>query len=259
MYQTIKYEIKNGIGYITINRPEALNALNRTVLEELFDVFNKIDVDDDVRAVILTGEGRSFVAGADIAQMSSLTVAEGRAFGAYGQKVMNFIEKVEKPVIAAVNGFALGGGCELAMACDFRIASSKAKFGQPEVGLGITPGFGGTQRLARLIGPGKAKEMVFASRNIKADEAYRVGLVNAVYTQEELMPAAKKLAGAIAKMAPIAVRNSKKAMNDGLQTDMDQAIVIEEKLFGGCFETEDQKNGMQAFLEKRKVEQFNNR
>ena len=145
------------------------------------------------------------------------------------------------------------------LSCDIRICSDNALFGQPEVGLGITPGFGGTQRLARLIGPGKAKEMVFASRNIKADEAYRVGLVNAVYTQEELMPAAKKLAGTIAKMAPIAVRNSKKAMNDGLQTDMDQAIVIEEKLFGGCFETEDQKNGMQAFLEKRKVEQFNNR
>ena len=148
MYSTIKYEVKESIGYITINRPEALNALNKTVLEELFDVFNKIDADKDIRAVILTGEGRSFVAGADIAQMSTLSVAEGRAFGAYGQKVMNFIEKIEKPVIAAVNGFALGGGCELAMAFDFRLAAAKANFVQLEVGLGITPGFGGTQRLS---------------------------------------------------------------------------------------------------------------
>lgn len=157
MYQTIKYEVKNSIGYVTINRPETLNALNKTVLEELFDVFNQIDADENVRVVILTGEGRSFVAGADIGQMSTLTVAEGRQFGAYGHKVMNFMEKMEKPIIAAVNGFALGGGCELAMACDFRIASSKAKFGQPEVGLGITPGFGGTQRLSKLVGKGMAK------------------------------------------------------------------------------------------------------
>ena len=156
MYQTIDYEVKSHIGYVTINRPEALNALNKSVLEELFDVFNRVEEDEDVRAVILTGAGRSFVAGADIAQMSTLTVAEARAFGAYGQKVMNFMEKLETPIIAAVNGFALGGGCELAMACDFRIASSKAKFGQPEVGLGITPGFGGTQRLSKLVGKGMA-------------------------------------------------------------------------------------------------------
>ena len=255
----ITYEQEGFVGILTINRPKALNAFNSQVLDELNDTIDAIDV-NDFRALFLTGAGdKSFVAGADIGEMSTLTKAEGEAFGKKGNDVFRKLETLEIPVIAAVNGFALGGGCEISMSCDIRICSENAIFGQPEVGLGITPGFGGTQRLARLIGPGKAKEMVFASRNIKADEAYRVGLVNAVYTQEELMPAAKKLAGAIAKMAPIAVRNSKKAMNDGLQTDMDQAIVIEEKLFGGCFETEDQKNGMQAFLEKRKVEQFNNR
>ena len=253
----ITYEQEGFVGVLTINRPKALNALNSQVLTELEETIDAIDI-NTTRALIITGAGeKSFVAGADIGEMSTLTKAEGEAFGKKGNDVFRKIETLEIPVIAAVNGFALGGGCEISMSCDIRICSENAIFGQPEVGLGITPGFGGTQRLARLIGPGKAKEMVFASRNIKADEAYRVGLVNAVYTQEELMP--KKLAGAIAKMAPIAVRNSKKAMNDGLQTDMDQAIVIEEKLFGGCFETEDQKNGMQAFLEKRKVEQFNNR
>ena len=250
----ITYEVEDKVGIITINRPKALNALNSAVLDELDATIDGVDL-DAVRCLILTGAGeKSFVAGADIAEMSTLTKEEGEAFGKKGNDIFRKIETLPIPVIAAVNGFALGGGCEISMSCDIRICSDNALFGQPEVGLGITPGFGGTQRLARLIGPGKAKEMVFASRNIKADEAYRVGLVNAVYTQEELMPA-----GAIAKMAPIAVRNSKKAMNDGLQTDMDQAIVIEEKLFGGCFETEDQKNGMQAFLEKRKVEQFNNR
>ena len=253
-------EKKGHIAVATINRPKALNALNSQVLEDIDQLVEQVKADDEIRALVITGSGeKAFVAGADIGEMSTLTKAEGEAFGKKGNDVFRKLETLPIPTIAAVNGFALGGGCELSMSCDIRICSDNALFGQPEVGLGITPGFGGTQRLARLIGPGKAKEMVFASRNIKADEAYRVGLVNAVYTQEELMPAAKKLAGAIAKMAPIAVRNSKKAMNDGLQTDMDQAIVIEEKLFGGCFETEDQKNGMQAFLEKRKVEQFNNR
>lgn len=255
----IVYEQKGACGIITISREKALNALNSQVLDELNATLDAVNL-NEVRCLILTGAGqKSFVAGADIAEMSTLTKAEGEAFGKKGNDVFRKLETFPIPVIAAVNGFALGGGCEISMSCDIRICSDNALFGQPEVGLGITPGFGGTQRLARLIGPGKAKEMVFASRNIKADEAYRVGLVNAVYTQEELMPAAKKLATTIAKMAPIAVRNSKKAMNDGLQTDMDQAIVIEEKLFGGCFETEDQKNGMQAFLEKRKVEQFDNR
>ena len=231
----VKYDQDGFVGVITINRPEALNALNTEVIQDLDAVLDSIDL-GTTRVLIVTGAGeKSFVAGADIAAMSTMTVQEAREFSKAGNDVFRKLETLPIPSIAAVNGFALGGGNELAMSCDIRYCSENAMFGQPEVGLGITPGFGGTQRLARLIGTGKAKEMVYAAVNIKADEAYRVGLVNAVYTQEELMPAAKKLAGAIAKMAPIAVRNSKKAMNDGLQTDMDQAIVIEEKLFGGCF------------------------
>ena len=201
----------------------------------------------------MTGAGdKSFVAGADIGEMSTLTKAEGEAFGKKGNDVFRMIETFPIPVIAAINGFALGGGCEISMSCDIRICSDNAVFGQPEVGLGITPGFGGTQRLARIIGVGKAKEMIYGGRNIKADEAYRIGLVNNVYTLEELMPAAKKLASTIAANAPIAVRNCKKAINDGLQVNMDDALVIEEKLFGDCFETEDQKAGMGNFLEKDK-------
>ena len=191
--------------------------------------------------------------------MSTLTKAEGEAFGKIGNDVFRKLETFPIPVIAAINGFALGGGCEISMSCDIRICSENAVFGQPEVGLGITPGFGGTQRLARIIGVGKAKEMIYAATNVKAEEAYRIGLVNAVYPLEELMPAAKKLAGKIAKNAPIAVRACKKAINEGLDAVMDEAIVIEEKLFGSCFETEDQKEGMKAFLEKRKVEGFQNK
>ena len=184
--------------------------------------------------------------------MSTLTKEEGEAFGKVGNDVFRKIETFPIPVIAAVNGFALGGGCEISMSCDIRLCSENAIFGQPEVGLGITPGFGGTQRLARIVGVGKAKEMIYTAFNIKAEEAYRIGLVNAVYPQEELLAAAKKLASKIASNAPIAVRASKKAINDGLQVDMDQAIVVEEKAFGSCFETEDQKAGMGNFLEKDK-------
>ena len=191
--------------------------------------------------------------------MSSLTKKEGEAFGKKGNDVFRKLETFPIPVIAAINGFALGGGCEISMSCDIRICSENAVFGQPEVGLGITPGFGGTQRLARIVGVGKAKEMIYGARNIKADEAYRIGLVNNVYPIEELMPAAEKLAGTIAKNAPIAVRNSKKAINEGLDVGMDEAIVIEEKLFGDCFESYDQKEGMTAFIEKRKVEAFLNK
>lgn len=191
--------------------------------------------------------------------MSTLTKAEGEAFGKKGNDVFRKLETFPIPVIAAVNGFALGGGCEISMSCDIRICSENAVFGQPEVGLGITPGFGGTQRLARIVGTGKAKEMIYGARNIKAEEAYRIGLVNNVYPAEELMPAAKKLASTIARNAPIAVRNCKRAINEGIQVDMDQAIVIEEKLFGSCFETRDQKEGMNAFLEKRKVDAFLNK
>lgn len=248
----ITYDVEDKVGIITINRPKALNALNSTVLDELDAALDAVDL-DAIRCLILTGAGdKSFVAGADIGEMSTLTKAEGEAFGKKGNDVFRKLETFPIPVIAAVNGFALGGGCEISMSCDIRICSDNAVFGQPEVGLGITPGFGGTQRLARVIPVGMAKQLIYTARNIKADEALRVGLVNAVYTQEELMPAAKKMAAGIAMQAPIAVRNCKKAINDGLQVDMDQAIVIEEKLFGDCFETEDQKAGMGNFLEKDK-------
>ncbi len=255
----VTYATEGAVGIITINRPKALNALNSQVLEDLKEAFEAVDL-SEIRALILTGAGeKSFVAGADIGEMSSLTKAEGEAFGKKGNDIFRMIETFPIPVIAAINGFALGGGCEIAMSCDIRLCSENAVFGQPEVGLGITPGFGGTQRLARIVGVGRAKEMIYGARNIKADDAYRIGLVNHVYPLEELLPAAKKMAAGIAKNAPIAVRNCKKAINDGLQVDMDQAIVIEEKLFGDCFETYDQKEGMGAFLEKRKVEAFLNK
>ncbi|WP_300344585.1 enoyl-CoA hydratase-related protein [Fusobacterium sp.] len=255
----VTYEQEGFVGIVTINRPKALNALNSKVLEELNETFDQVDL-KTTRALIITGSGtKSFVAGADIAEMSTLTKAEGEAFGKKGNDVFRKIETFPIPVIGAINGFALGGGCEISMSCDIRICSENAVFGQPEVGLGITPGFGGTQRLARIIGVGKAKEMIYSAKNIKADEAYRIGLVNDVYPQEELMEMAKKLANKIAKNAPIAVRACKAAINEGLDVDMDKAIVVEEKAFGSCFETEDQKEGMNAFLEKRKVEGFKNR
>ena len=248
----ITYEVEGAVGVITINRPKALNALNSQVLEEIDKTLDSVDL-ETVRCLILTGAGdKSFVAGADIGEMSTLTKAEGEAFGKKGNDVFRKLETFPIPVIAAINGFALGGGCEISMSCDIRICSENAVFGQPEVGLGITPGFGGTQRLPRIIGVGKAKEMIYGGRNIKADEAYRIGLVNNVYTLEELMPAAKKLASTIAANAPIAVRACKEAINKGLDVDMDAAIVVEEKLFGSCFETEDQKAGMGNFLEKDK-------
>lgn len=255
----ITYEVEGQIGIITINRPKALNALNSAVLDELDKTLDAVD-QEAIRCLILTGAGeKSFVAGADIGEMSTLTKAEGESFGKKGNDVFRKLETFPIPVIAAVNGFALGGGCEISMSCDIRICSENAVFGQPEVGLGITPGFGGTQRLARIVGTGKAKEMIYGARNIKAEEAYRIGLVNNVYPAEELMPAAKKLASTIARNAPIAVRNCKRAINEGIQVDMDQAIVIEERLFGSCFETCDQKEGMNAFLEKRKVDAFLNK
>ncbi len=254
----IKYETEDRIALLTIDRPKALNALNSSVLEELDQAIDAVDF-QEVRVLIITGSGeKSFVAGADIGEMSNLTKEEGTAFGKKGNDIFRKIESLPIPVIAAINGFALGGGCELSMACDIRLCSENAVFGQPEAGLGITPGFGGTQRLARIIGIGRAKELIFSTSNIKADEAYRIGLVNHVYPIEELLPQAKKLASRIAGNAPIAVRNCKKAINDGLQTDIDSAIVIEENLFGDCFETHDQKEGMGAFLEKRKEKNFIN-
>ena len=227
----VRFDAEGAVGIVTIDRPKALNALNSEVLADLEACFDGIDT-NVIRAVVLTGSGdKSFVAGADIGEMSKLSVAEGEAFGKKGNDVFRKIETFPIPVIAAVNGFALGGGCELAMSCDIRICSENAVFGQPEVGLGITPGFGGTQRLARIVGIGMAKE---------------------------LMDQAKKMAASIAANAPIAVRAAKKAINDGLQVDIDKAIVIEEKLFGSCFETHDQKEGMGAFMEKRKEKNFTN-
>ena len=271
----VTYEVKDRVGIITICREKALNALNSQVLDDLNEAFDAVDL-NEIRCLILTGAGeKSFVAGADIGEMSNLSKAEGEAFGKKGNDLFRKIETFPIPVIAAVNGFALGGGCEISMSCDIRICSDNAMFGQPEVGLGITPGFGGTQRLARLVSPGMAKQLIYTARNIKAAEAYRIGLVNQVVSAETneagevvtsakdaLMAAALKMASGIAMQAPIAVRNCKKAINDGLQVNMDEAIVIEEKLFGDCFETEDQKAGMGNFLkpkeEKLKVVPFKN-
>ena len=265
MAEFILYEQIDKVGIITINRERALNALNSQVLDELDATLDAVNV-DEVRCLILTGAGeKSFVAGADIGEMSTLSKQEGEAFGKKGNDVFLKIEKFPIPVIAAVNGFALGGGCEIAMSCDIRICSDNAMFGQPEVGLGITPGFGGTQRLARLVGAGMAKQMIFTARNIKADEAYRIGLVNAVYPQAELLDAAKKMAETIVRQAPIAVRNCKKAINEGTQVSIDEGVAIEEKLFGDCFESEDQREGMGNFLKKKddptkvKVVDFKNR
>ncbi len=254
----VELEHKGDIAVLTVNRPEALNALNDEVISQLDKVLDSIDP-ASVRCLIVTGAGqKAFVAGADIAQMSGLTKAEGEAFGKHGNDVFRKLETLSVPTIAAVKGFALGGGCGRGMSCDIRLCAETAVFGQPEVGLGITPGFGGTQRMARLIGPGKAKELIYTARNMKAPEALSVGLVQAVYPVEELMAEAEKMASRIAGNAPIAVRACKKAINDGLQVDMDQAVVVEEKLFGSCFETTDQKNAMSAFVEKRKHDPFVN-
>ncbi len=258
MYENIKFECRENIAYVTVNRPKAMNALNMDVLHELYDVFTKIEDDSDVRAVILTGEGRAFVAGADIAQMNQLNAIEGRQMMTMGHKVMNLIESIEKPVIAAVNGFALGGGCELSMACDIRIASEKAKFGQPEVGLGIIPGFGGTQRLARLVGKGMAKYLIMTAEMIPAAEAFRIGLVEKVVPAEELMTEAEKLAKTIASKAPIAIATAKTAINNGYDMDMKSASRFEIETFTAAFGSEDKAEGMAAFLEKRQPE-FKNR
>ena len=254
----VKYEPKGDIAYLVIDRPEALNALNAQVLADLDAALDAIDL-DLIRCVIVRGAGeKSFVAGADIAQMKDLDPAGGEAFGKQGNDVFLKLESFPIPVIAAVGGYALGGGCELAMACDFRICSDTAVFGQPEVGLGITPGFGGTQRLARIVGPGMAKQMIYTARNIKADEALRIGLVNAVYPADELYAAAEKLASTIAANAPIAVRAAKRAINEGAAKTIEQAVVCEEKAVGSCFQTGDQQEGMGAFLEKRKHAPFTN-
>ena len=244
---------------LTLNRPQALNALNAQVLDDLDAALDAVDL-STVRCLILTGAGdKAFAAGADIAAMADMGPEEAAAFSRRGNQVFRRIETVPLPTIAAVNGYALGGGCELSMACDIRLCSENAIFGQPEVTLGITPGFGGTQRLMRLIGMGRAKELIFSARNVKAAEALSIGLVNAVCPAEELLPAAKKLAERIAKNAPIAVRACKAAMNEGIDLPMDEAVAAEVREFSGCFETEDQKRGMQGFLNKQKNIEFQNK
>ena len=257
MYQTIRYEKQDQIAIVTIDRPEALNALNGTVITELELVVAALENDRNVRCMILTGEGRSFVAGADIGEQYPLNLDGGRRWGQRGSALLRRIEKLEFPTIAAVNGFALGGGCELAMSCDIILASEKAKFGQPEVGLGITPGFSGTQRLPRRVGVAKAKELIFSGKMIKADEAEKIGLVNAVYAPETLLGGAMEMARSFVKNAPIAVKYAKACIDRGIQTDIDSGIACENELFAMCFATADQKEGMGAFLEKRSA-QFTN-
>lgn len=255
----VKLEVKDHVGILTIDRPQALNALNIEVIGQLSKVLDELDL-DKLRCLIVTGGGnKSFVAGADIGEMSNLSKKQAEVFGKHGNDVFRKLETLPIPTIAAVNGFALGGGCELAMSCDIRLASERAIFGQPETGLGITPGFGGTQRMARLIGPGKAKELIYTARNFKAPEALEIGLVQAVYPAEELMAEAENMAQRIANNAPIAVRAAKKAINDGIHLNMDEALVVEEKLFASCFESVDQKNAMSAFIEKRERNPFINR
>lgn len=251
---TVVFEKKENVAVVTINRPEALNALNSTVISELEEVVSCIEKDAEIRCMILTGEGRSFVAGADIAEQYPMDVAAGRKWGQRGSALFRRIEKLEIPTIAAVNGFALGGGCEIAMSCDIILASEKAKFGQPEVGLGITPGFSGTQRLPRRVGVAKAKELIFSGKMIKADEAKAIGLVNEVFAPEALMDGAMEMAKSFTANAPIAVKYSKACIDRGMQMDIDDAIAYENELFAMCFATADQKEGMKAFLEKRPKE-----
>ena len=245
-------EVENEIAVVTINRPKALNALNTETITELNECLKEIEARDDIKVVILTGSGqKSFVAGADISEMVNQNPVEGRAFGLIAKEAFGRLENMRQVTIAAVNGFALGGGCEISMACDIRIASDNAIFGQPECGLGIIPGFGGTQRLARLVGMGRAKEMIFTCENIDANEAYRIGLVNKVVAKEELMSTAKAMAAKIISKGSYAVSVAKAAINNGYDMDIKNAVEMEANLFGVVNDTHDKKEGMGAFLEKR--------
>ena len=255
----VTLEKQGHVGVVTMNRPEALNALNDQVLRDLDAVLTQAEEDTELYVLVVTGAGRSFVAGADIGQMSGFSAVEGKAFGVYGNQVFAKLENLSKPTIAAVNGFALGGGCELAMTCDIRLASEKAKFGQPETGLGITPGFGGTQRLPRIVGASRAMELILTAKTISAAQAREIGLVSEVYPPEELMDRALELANAIAANAQVAVRQSKAAIRRGQQTDMYTGAAYEAEAFSVCFSTEDQKDAMTAFVNKEKVTSFKNR
>lgn len=252
--ENVIFKQENGIAEVTINRPKSLNALNTQTLKELGQVINEISERKDIYTVIITGAGeKSFVAGADITEMKDKSAIEGREMAKLAQKVFSNIENMPQIVIAAVNGYALGGGCELSMACDIRLASTKAKFGQPEVGLGIIPGFAGTQRLPRLVGKGRAKELIFTTDMIDANEAYRIGLVNKIYEPNELIDKAKEMANKIMSKGTYAVSLAKSSINNGLNMDTESAYAFEADLFGLCFSTEDQTEGMGAFVGKRKA------
>jgi enoyl-CoA hydratase len=252
----IHIDITDHVAVLTLHRPEALNALNAALLDELLAAADSIAANDDIRAVVLTGAGRAFAAGADIAEMRDFTPEAAKAYADKGNRAFLALENLPQPVIAAVNGYALGGGCELALACDLRLASDKARFGQPEVALGVPPGFGGTQRLPHAIGLGNAMRMILGGQAIDAAEALRIGLVCAVYPADALQAEAMKLAQAIAKQAPLAVRAAKQAMRGGTSLPLEQGLMLESKLFADCFASTDQKEGMGAFLEKRKDTQF---
>lgn len=253
-FNVIDYTVDETIAVITINRPKYLNALNTEVFLELNEAIDRIEKDSSIQAVVVTGAGdKAFVAGADIAEMQNKNVLEAREFSTLGNKIMLKLENLTRPVIAAVNGYALGGGCEVAMACDIRIAGNNAKFGQPEVGLGIIAGFGGTQRLIRLVGAGIAKEMLYTGEMINAERAYEIGLVNRIVDSTEVLPEAKKLAQTIAAKSPLGVSFTKKAVNEGSNLDIKRAVSLEAELFGSLFSTYDQTEGMSAFLEKRKA------
>ncbi len=250
--ECIKIEMEEHILIVTMNRPKAMNALNSQTLDELHMIFDMAKDDNDVYGVIITGEGKAFVAGADIVQMKPYKSEEGRDYAGYAQSTFNKIEALPKPVIAAVNGYALGGGCELSLSCDIRIASEKAQFGQPEVTLGIIPCFGGTQRLPRLIGAGLAKQMIYSGKFFSAEEALRFGLVNKVVAPEELLSEAKAMMKDIFKVSPLAVKYAKIAINKGGDMDLANALEFEKDLVGLCFATDDKETGMTAFLEKSK-------
>ena len=251
-YNNITCDVENSTAVVTINRPKALNALNRDTLEELISCFHTLSENDSVLAVIITGHGeKAFVAGADISYMKDFDALQGRRFGRLGQQTMRAIETFRRPVIAAVNGFALGGGCELALACDIRIASANARFGQPEVNLGVTPGFGGSQRLPRLVGKGHGAELLFTGDIIDAEEACRIGLVNRVVEPSALLPECLKIAAKISAKGILAVELCKELVNSGMEMDLDRACMYEADLFGMCFASPEQKEGMSAFLEKR--------
>ena len=253
-YENLLYEKRDGIAFITFNRPKVLNALNRKTVEELRDVLLDARDDSSVRALILTGSGeKSFVAGADIGELAQRTPVDGKDFSLFGQSVFHLLETLGKPSICAINGFALGGGCELAMCCSIRLASKTAKLGQPEVKLGIIPGYGGTQRLARLCGKGVAHELCLSGEMITAEEAQRIGLVNHVYESAELLPAAEALAKKIIANAPLAIRYTMEAIERGVEVPQEEGLFLEATLFGLCCATEDMREGTKAFLEKRKA------